>query len=70
MHPIKSFCKRHKIKIKAFADAVPIGPTYLSQIICGYRRPGIDKGKAIVSAANNEFALEDLYKTDGAQETV
>lgn len=62
MNAIKDFCKNKQIKIKDFAGILKIPPTYLSQIIIGYRRPSPELAAKIEQATGGQVSrLELLY---------
>jgi hypothetical protein len=59
MHPIKTYCKKHNLKIKDIATD-HWKPRYIYQVICGYRQPSTSFALFIEEFTHGEVSRIDL----------
>jgi DNA-binding transcriptional regulator YdaS (Cro superfamily) len=64
MHPIKTFCKQHKMKIKELAIQVDKKPRYLYQVITGYRKASLEFATKVEEATKGAVSRMDVLYPD------
>ena len=64
MHPLKSYLKSRDITAEAFAALVDSTSSYLSQMVCGRRRPSVEMARKIEAATGGEVQAADCLLWD------
>jgi len=64
MNPIKKFSLANRVRIKEVAKEARCSPSYLYQIINGYRRPSATLALRIEEATGGAVTLRDLFPKD------
>ena len=66
-HPLRAYLTKHEITEAAFSErlsrrGVSASPSYISQIIIGYRRPGGQLAISISDATAGAVTVEDMLR--------
>ena len=60
MHPLKRYLKDRSLTADEFAAQIGSTSSYLSQIICGHRRPSVEMARKIEAATGGDVKAGEL----------